>query len=593
MSQHAAKQELEVQPREVSVAVFKTSDSRFVGSEASDSAPVHASPATGDLFEITEWGPGLVALKPFSSGRYLSARPGGAAAANAKEIGDAETFTLVRREGNKAALRLSDGVHYLSVSANGEIGALAAGVDQAEIFAIEPLDPAMFPEGGHGCCDAWTRSPEADVVWNDKTHSEIVEWAVHGMRDPKIQTPEARRLVGLWDSRKGFDGSVKQGLKDADYRDPWRGYPLRVPNLPVPILHMYQDHFYSPATRRNYMGEKTSAVTEGRRYFNLAVHTGMRIVQLGTKAPPALYEKAGHYLGLSLHFLTDLTQPMHAANFTNVFADHYPGPLPDFRHKNFEDFTEENIDGFFKGATLTAADLFLDDIQDASWFLHETAVNQKRVYDNILKKVIDGKGFLAPWTVRDSKDTWDASLKKAPGAVARCLAYWSKCITQTWSVSDKRWYRIEEPTLGENICLHGGYFKRSPDTGGHSKYFLLFNKDGTWSLATQDYRNNLWFINDFGTLAEYKGASGEPHNRARFRFVPNAPGSEKIWIFEAGRDEVVGVAGDSWCYRQNPCEPEIQLFKLKDAGEISSGDRTAIANSFSHFGTWPWYGGEA
>lgn len=591
MNQQAVEQES--RPKQVFVAVLKTGNGRFVGSESSEGAPVRADGSVGDLFEITEWGAGFVALKPFSSGGYLSVRPGATAVANSREIGPKEIFQLVYRDGDKTALRLVDGAHYLSASTDGEIAATAKSVGESEMFVIEKIEVESLPAGGHGCCGSWMRQgeSEAGILWNDETHSEIVEWAVHGMRDKDIQTPEAALFVQMWDSKKGFDQQVKKGLKDADYEAPWRGYMVEFGGTPIPFLFMYQNHFYDPKTEKNYMRERSSAVTEGRRCFNLAVHAGMRIFQLKGTAPDALYQKAAYYLGLSLHFLTDLTQPMHASNFGNVYADHYPRRnLIDFRHKNFEDFTEENIKGFFKGTRLQARDLQLGDIVDVRWFLHHTAVNQRKVYDEILKPVIDKKGFLAPWTKEDSIGTWQASLKAAPGAVARYLAYWSHCITQTLNVSSNHWYRIKEPTMGENICLHGGYFKRSPDTGGHSKYFLLFNQDGTWSMATQDYKSNLWFINDFGTLAEYKGASGDPHSRAKFRFVPNSPGSANFWIFESSKDEVVGVASDAYCYRWPPYDIGTQLFRLEDAGEISASDEATIRKSFGHFGQLPWYG---
>ena len=39
--------------------------------------------------------------------------------------------------------------------------------------------------------------------------------------------------------------------------------------------------------------------------------------------------------GLALHYLTDLSQPMHAANFPNLWVDTAPNPL-EWRHSNFE-----------------------------------------------------------------------------------------------------------------------------------------------------------------------------------------------------------------------------------------------------------------
>lgn len=97
-----------------------------------------------------------------------------------------------------------------------------------------------------------------------------------------------------------FRDALIQGLWDADkkapYNDPiWRAVPI------------WKSHFYDPDTRTNWVGQTTpTALSEGWRYY----HQSVRAFQRDHLA------KAGYALGLALHYVSDLTQPMHAANFT-------------------------------------------------------------------------------------------------------------------------------------------------------------------------------------------------------------------------------------------------------------------------------------
>ncbi len=69
----------------------------------------------------------------------------------------------------------------------------------------------------------------------------------------------------------------------------------------------YKSHFYNPNTGVNWMGESSpTAPTQGGLYFEQAREAYLAGDLAG----------AGYHLGLSLHYLTDLTQPMHAANYT-------------------------------------------------------------------------------------------------------------------------------------------------------------------------------------------------------------------------------------------------------------------------------------
>ncbi len=412
-----------------------TADGRQVAGRYVLGMPLIAG-AGGDLFDVVRKPDGRVALFALSTQGYLSATPEQLGASVA-EIGANELFSIIDAGDGAVAFRTADGLRYVSAPA-GEQATLSADatvVGPNERFMLKKFDLSQLPEGGHGCCNAWTRpTDEPGVLWNDLTHQKIVECAVIGMHRPEIQNDETRRLIAFW-SRAEFQQAAYRGLDDADYKEPWCG-TLLLPDRENPRKNIYtwHDHFYHPTRKKNYRGDDTSAVTEGRRYFNLSVQVAMRILKLGgLHAPAALHDKAGHYLGLSLHFLTDLTQPMHSVNFTNVFGHDggYMGAvnLGDTRHSKFEAHAERKVEsGYFdKYETrfpLDPVDVQTGDVEDASWFLHHTAVNHERIFYWDINGILELMGRTGrEWEDWEAEPGLTSALLRAPKAVARYLAY--------------------------------------------------------------------------------------------------------------------------------------------------------------------------
>jgi phospholipase C len=104
-----------------------------------------------------------------------------------------------------------------------------------------------------------------------------------------------------------FYPALCQGLWDADKKAPFNNpFFGRVPT--------WASHFYDPDSGTNWLGHPDpTAVTCGSRYYDLARESYLN----------GDFTEAGYYLGLSLHYLTDLTQPMHAANFTWLDSWHF------------------------------------------------------------------------------------------------------------------------------------------------------------------------------------------------------------------------------------------------------------------------------
>ena len=125
-----------------------------------------------------------------------------------------------------------------------------------------------------------------------------------------------------------FHQAVCQGLYDADYLDFFNG----------PVVVSYRQpswvsHFYDPDTGLNWQHlASQTALTRGRSLFNAAL-AAYRVGRL---------ERAGYALGASLHYLTDMGQPMHAANFTYQ-------TIPIRWHKVFEEMVMERQDQWLGG----------------------------------------------------------------------------------------------------------------------------------------------------------------------------------------------------------------------------------------------------
>lgn len=113
---------------------------------------------------------------------------------------------------------------------------------------------------------------------------------------------------------ESFHDNLCQGLYDADFKDEYNGPAL----LGQPT---YASHFYDPTTGHGwYRDDLPTAVDLGVIFF----------YQAADQYRAGFLDKAGYSLGLALHFLTDLTQPMHSSNFSAL-------SLPPLYHGVFEE----------------------------------------------------------------------------------------------------------------------------------------------------------------------------------------------------------------------------------------------------------------
>lgn len=151
---------------------------------------------------------------------------------------------------------------------------------------------------------------ESVVDETHSTHLFIVERALDILqRHP--ETPGAAR-IRTWMSASRCLPEWQQGLFDADYKAEYNGggYDLRVGARPIEIFFAgasWQTHFYDPDSGLNYRGNTDTAYA--RTMQNVAPL--MRLRRSAASERDACYS-----LGLALHYFTDITQPMHTANYT-------------------------------------------------------------------------------------------------------------------------------------------------------------------------------------------------------------------------------------------------------------------------------------
>lgn len=358
-------------------------------------------------------------------------------------------FVWSPRPDNRVSLRLRSTTSYLSVLGTGELALSEAGAGSEQEFdlveaegmpglrlagtdrllSVRPdkdadTEAALLVDfqGLLGCCcgKRSARFAGDGALWNDHTHDLIVETATERILGPlQEHALLVKLLYQLWHREfPGFNWkhTVYHAMRTTDYILPW----ARTEEFG---FLFYNDHFFDPATGKNYRGEDSSAVTVGTFTFRESVRSWKE----------GQHHQAAVFLGRSLHFLTDLTQPMHAANFTNL-----SGPI--LAHAGLEKYAEEKVlrHGFFANyPSGTIRDLHLthDNVTD---FLLDVARSSKRVFISTLEKFLEDRR-------RDINPTWPPeiadrclanSLLPAPRTVARYLVLWAVAIGLGGSLND-------------------------------------------------------------------------------------------------------------------------------------------------------------
>ncbi len=219
----------------------------------------------------------------------------------------------------------ADGAGGFVVSENGP--PTVFGIDIKEIPADE------YTHLIDGNCGGVHAGGHVGPLWEDENHKRLVESAFNIIAlHPTLHG--SRRPLNMYGNAI-FKEAVFKGLHDADYLAPY-----------TDGITPYKSHFYDPDTGVNYMGEtEPTARTQASIFAGIALNH-VAIIEDGAAPRDILdlaYKRAGFYLGVALHYVTDMSQPMHTANFIN---NPFIGVDGDYRHAGFEEHTDKIGAGF-------------------------------------------------------------------------------------------------------------------------------------------------------------------------------------------------------------------------------------------------------
>lgn len=295
-----------------------------------------ADAAGADVFELAKVEASVVTLRSIAVGRYVCAEEGGGRelVANRTAAGAWESFEAsfpAEGEGDSRVLVLR--AHAGSyVSAAGEVlAAVASTAGRDETFTLHPVD-SLFEAMGkmEDCCGTVHAPHDGRLMWDDETHRWVLASALAVLEHHREWLPEAENVLELWRVQQ-FDTGVTDGLYDADYKPEYKGFAGET----------FSSHFCDPDTGKNFLNfQGATALTEVQRFSASAAQLAASLLidrRAGRRVDGQRYYDAGYQLGLALHYFTDLTQPMHAANFANIMPTLR---LDDRRHSGFETYVE-------------------------------------------------------------------------------------------------------------------------------------------------------------------------------------------------------------------------------------------------------------
>ncbi|NOQ70920.1 MAG: hypothetical protein GQ574_02900 [Crocinitomix sp.] len=459
--------------------------------------------------------------------------------------------------------------------------------------------------------DKTTQEP----LWEEKTHKAIIEKALELMSVyvPNGTNKNVNDFLTIFHKNSDFMSCLYQGLKDADDKAPWND-------------HYWAYHFYNPKTKKTYnKDKKTTAHSEARRYFKLSEHYAQRIRHFnesGLKPGAQLYKNAGYYMGLSLHFLTDLTQPMHAANFTNLLGDEgNEVPRPDLRHAGFEIYTDNAIERGLLNDLKPLEDHHLAAFPKNSigMYIHQVALTSKNTFDSLFLPVLKKKVFYeiagipimfeGYWRASEADPLIHASTVNAPYTVANYLTNYMLLSSLRPTIDSNKWYEILEPTEAPENHSELDKFKvadltdgmgqwvhrEKPHGGDQQRFYFLCNPDGTVSIGCKkDNMNKLWQV-ETGRSPSWIGQGETNKRNNKFRITAFENG--KVMLFESSKNEVVHVnSGEAhgdwhgWFTRFATAFGNNQWFILRERGEISEEDKKKIKAHYSDYNQFNWAG---
>lgn len=394
------------------------------------------SPAAS-LLEVTDAGGGSVALRALTNGMYLSARGHDRSLwAMSPAAGNEETFRIERGDDGSARLRANDG-SYVVVGDGGIVRAGSSDPAAGTRFVIEDQEALLAAlRSQTDCCGReghHEHAPHAEsqqggglrVQWNDIQHQRAIRRSVEVLQqfhlDPGIG-PWIDSFLKWW-RNAGFRGEVERGLREADEKPEFTG------TLTVAGINIYYMHFWDPRTNDNFMNWPSKYPENARNQFARRFEESLSPARLWEN-DQARMKQSAYMFGVALHYLSDITQPMHASNFPNLWTRTIPDPT-DWRHSSFEKAADGvDIPVSDPPRENGASDLVFRSTDDLFVW---TAKNSNAVWLSTLKKMTDDlyDGPFSPYKEFKTADIVDVVRKTLrPGyrsVAAAMLTFMQRC----------------------------------------------------------------------------------------------------------------------------------------------------------------------
>ncbi|WP_051534052.1 hypothetical protein [Desulfitibacter alkalitolerans] len=182
--------------------------------------------------------------------------------------------------------------------------------DREIVQRIANGEDILYDEDGITILFLWENDGEISPHWGSQGSAKVHQWMV------SRALAVLENDFGYWVTDPFYAGGhIGQMMAGADWPDIWETDGLS-----------FAGHFYNPTTGRNYMGQTSPTAKirfeqwsdQARNHWN-----SNRALAL-------------HYLGCSLHYLSDLSAPHHVHNHTALDSD----------HTAFEDWADANRNNY-------------------------------------------------------------------------------------------------------------------------------------------------------------------------------------------------------------------------------------------------------
>jgi hypothetical protein len=435
---------------------------------------------------------------------------------------------------------------------------IPSGDIQKEFLAfLEALKSPDF-HGLAGC--GHHHHPDEDgvgILWNDAGHRLQIERAIWIL----AAVEPAGEFLSLW-SRADFREGFYTGLWQADYRPPWNNTFNTSHNIPLwlflltnpliaPVLTalalvlngkaLYTSHFWNPETNKTIVDEsfwlkligpfiEQSNENAWTRVRGLHYEAAKRLDSWRDTPNDEALREAGRFLGLASHFFTDLTQPMHAANFANLTASGGVG-VPnynDYRHSRYEALLDQiinNVQSEYRARLLCDASkvdtAFSDNLEV---IVRATASHAKTVFDDRVKPLmvkLENEGRInAPINPGEGFSGLEAAVPAGQVATARFFQQWAR---QSHDQNPSLRLRSDWIAVSER-----------KDQGGKLQPCMFYRQDGDLLPVFRYFNQGDW-REDKVTFQDFKFARGQTSPATAFAACYDKT-TEHPAVFIAGAD---------------------------------------------------------